>query len=531
MAPRLDGHPFLQLVERISPGDVLLALSERPLFWTVRDASAALRDVVRAFSPSHALRVACLSALTKACSATVSVLRETLLLAPATPQRHEDPLRPVGVALEAAIPDGDSQVFLRFWLRDPEALIAGAELCTPLGNTVLDLARLHRVRRADVAGQFARAAFLDSDARTGFVARVLDPSNGLCLQPTLALRLHSGARITAIPPLRHLPPAAARSAVLASVPMEEVTPAMLDECLGPAAAGLHRQLLARRGQPDIVQIGQPVSRPTISIIVPLYRNLGFLRFQLAALAEDPDCRHAELIFVLDSPDQRAEAEHLLRGLQGMHGMPITLVIMAENLGYAAANNAGAARARGRLLLLLNSDVVPSRPGWLAHLRAELDRPGIGAVGPKLLFDDESIQHAGLYFEQDLDGIWFNAHYHKGMPRLWPAAQGRRFVPGVTGAALMTRRALFDQVGGICEDYIVGDYEDSDFCLRLHAAGAAIRYVPQVELYHFERRSIALHAGYTGTLASQYNRRLHHRRWDARIAELMTSGLGRARRAR
>ena len=383
------------------------------------------------------MRIACLSALTKVCPATVSVLREGLLLVAATPQRHEDPARPIGVALEAAIPDGEGHLFLRFWLRDPGALIAGAELCTPFGNIEIDLTSLHRVRRADVAGQFARAAFLDQGARTGFVARIPDPSNGLCLQPTLALRLHSGARINATPPLRHLPPAAARATVLASVPMEDVTPGMLDECLGPAAAGLHRQLLARRGKPEVVQIGKPVSQPAISIIVPLYRNLGFLRFQLAALAEDRDCRRAELLFVLDSPDQRVEAEHLLRGLYAMHAVPITLVIMPENLGYAAANNAGAARARGRFLLLLNSDVVPSCPGWLASLRAELERPDIGAVGPKLLFDDESIQHAGLYFEQDLDGIWFNAHYHKGMPRLWPAAQRRRFVPGVTGAALMT----------------------------------------------------------------------------------------------
>ena len=524
--PRLIGYSSLQLIEPVSPGDVLLALSEGPpLLWTVCHASAGLRDVVGTFDPTHALRVACLQALSKACPGTVSVLRESLLV-PVSPQRHEDPARPVGVALEAAIPDGEGQVFLRFWLRDPKELVASAELWTPLGNVELDLASFHRVHRTDVAGQFTKAAFLDPNTQIGFVARVPDPSNGLCLQPTLALRLHSGARVTATPPLRHLAPASARTAVLASVPMGEVTPAMLDECLGPTAAGLHRQLLARRGQPDIVQIGTPVNRPAISIIVPLYRNLAFLRFQFAALADDPDCRRAELIFVLDSPDQRVEAEHFLRGLHAMHAVPITLVIMSENLGYAAANNAGAQRARGRYLLLLNSDVVPSRPGWLSRLRLEVERPGIGAVGPKLLFDDESIQHAGLYFERDLEGIWFNAHYHKGMPRLWPAAQRRRYVPGVTGAALMTTRVLFEQVGGVCEDYIIGDYEDSDFCLRLRSAGAGIRYVPEVELYHFERRSIALHAGYTGTLASQYNRRLHHRRWDARIGELMETGPGR-----
>ena len=109
-----------------------------------------------------------------------------------------------------------------------------------------------------------------------------------------------------------------------------------------------------------------------------------------------------------------------------------------------------------------------------------------------------------------------------MPRLWPAAQRRRFVPGVTGAALMTSRALFERVGGICEDYIVGDYEDSDFCLRLHAAGAAIRYVRRSSCTISSAAPSRLHTGYTGTLASHYNRRLHHRRWDARIAELMTT---------
>ena len=82
LTPRLDGHSSLQLIERVFPGDMLLALSERPLFWTVRHSSDGLRDVVRTFAPSHALRIACLSALAKVCPTTVSVLREGLLLAP-----------------------------------------------------------------------------------------------------------------------------------------------------------------------------------------------------------------------------------------------------------------------------------------------------------------------------------------------------------------------------------------------------------------------------------------------------------------
>ncbi len=71
-----------------------------------------------------------------------------------------------------------------------------------------------------------------------------------------------------------------------------------------------------------------------------------------------------------------------------------------------------------------------------------------------------------------------------------------------------------------EDYVVGDYEDSDLCLRLQDAGGSIWYAPQAELFHFERRSIALHAGYQRTLACQFNRHLHHTRWDAAMTALM-----------
>ncbi len=356
------------------------------------------------------------------------------------------------------------------------------------------------------------------------------PPGGACLQPTLALRLGSGAVVEVTAPLRHVPAAAARDAVLACVSPDEVTVELLERCLAPAAAALHRTALSAPRAPDVVRIGAAVRTPAVTIIVPLYRNLDFLRFQLAAFAADPECRAAELVYVLDSPEQRAEVEHLLRGLHALHRLPLTLVVMPSNFGYAAANNAGAAVARGAALLLLNSDVVPAAPGWLAPMRAALAASGVGAVGPKLLFDDGSIQHAGMFFERDADGAWFNAHFHKGMPRHWPAALQRRRVPAVTGAALMLRRSLFEALGGICEDYIIGDYEDSDLCLRVQASGAAIAYVPQAELFHFERRSIRLHAGYARTSAARYNRALHHARWDTAMAALMApAGSRRSRR--
>ena len=520
-APCLTMYPALRLIERVAPGDVLLALSEQPTLWTIAPARAGLRDLVRSQQDDSGLRAACLRALAPICPLVTARIREASLLSPAAPRRHDDATRPIGAGLEAALPDGEGRMFLRGWIRDPMRLIASVELAGPNGAAPLDAGKLHRFRRPDLDKHFAAAAFADPEARAGFVAHVPDPCGGLSLQPTLSLRLHSGARVEVRPSLRHPTAAAARTAVLTSVPPEDVTDAMLDDCLGPAAASFHRRSLEARGRPDLIQIGAPVANPTVSIIVPLYRNLSFLRFQVAALAGDPECRAAELIFVLDSPEQHREAEHLLRGLHAMHGLPLTLLVMPRNLGYAAANNEGSACARAPALLLLNSDVVPSRPGWLGPLSAALDAPGVGAAGPKLLFDDGSIQHAGLFFQRDLDGMWLNAHYHKGMPRAWPEAGHSRRVPGVTGAALLVGRQLFEAVGGICEDYIVGDYEDSDFCLRLHQAGAHTMYVPAAELFHFERRSIGLHKGYAGTLACRYNRRLHHGRWDETIAALMS----------
>jgi len=133
------------------------------------------------------------------------------------------------------------------------------------------------------------------------------------------------------------------------------------------------------------------------------------------------------------------------------------------------------------------------------------------------------------FERGPEGEWFNNHFHKGYPRHWPAAEEQRVVPAVTGAALCVRRDAFEAVGGFTTDYVVGDYEDSDLCLKLRALGGDIAYVPRAELYHFERQSIRDHAGYARTLASVYNRRLHHRRWAAAIEQLMARTERRAAR--
>ena len=455
-----------------------------------------------------------------------ALLREAQLMEPARPQRLDDPAKPVGGALELALSDHGGGLFLCGWLRDPLGLVAGLELRGPGADAqAIPAAALHRVARPDLAERFARAAFGGAGLAPGFLAHLPAADHPGVAQWRLGLRLLSGASLDLSAPPGLLPPETARDLVLRSAHPDALRPGLLDACIAPAAERLHAAVLRGwRGAPEVVEFGGAPSRgPRVSVVVPLYRTLRFLRFQLAAFARDPEVRGAaDLVFVLDSPEQRAEVEPLLRGLSVLHGgLALRLAVMPANRGYAAACNAGAALARADTLLFLNSDVLPAGPGWLPPLLEALRRDrALAAVGPKLLFEDGSVQHAGMVFRRDAAGEWFNDHRCKGFPRSHPEAAGGGLVPAVTGAALCVRRAAFEAAGGFDTGYVIGDFEDSDLCLKLRAAGGGIAYEPASELFHFERQSVSAHEGHSRTLAGAYNRRRHHRRWDAAMADLM-----------
>ncbi|MGG5809977.1 glycosyltransferase [Falsiroseomonas sp. CW058] len=448
-------------------------------------------------------------------------IRDAQVLAMAPPRAAAEPSNAVAGSIDRALSDHGGGVFCFGWLHDPLRLIRGLTLRGPFGPVPVPPEAIFRVTRPDIAKRFEQAPFGGPDARPGFVVHVPDAGPGPVAQWRLEVALGSGDAIELVAGPALIPAAQAREAVLRSVNPLEVGPDLLDRCITPAAERLHRAASAEPVGQEVIQIGDRPRDPPVSVVIPLYRNLRFVRHQVGAFARDPLLRDSEIIYVLDSPEQRGEAEHLLRGHCGLAGLAVTLVTHARNAGYATACNSGAAVATAPVLLQLNSDVVPDQPGWLqpmlAHLAAD---PRISCVGPKLMFDDGSLQHAGLYFARGPGNDWFNCHYFKGFPRHYPDANRARRVPGVTGAAMLMRRSAWDEVGGFHADYIVGDYEDSDLCLRLREAGGEILYEPKAELYHFERQSIAQHGGYAGTVAAAYNRRLHHRRWADRIEVLM-----------
>ncbi|EJN02783.1 glycosyltransferase family 2 protein [Phyllobacterium sp. YR531] len=432
-------------------------------------------------------------------------------------QIAKSPTQPSGeVDLALAL---DGGLLVGGWTNDPSGMLKGIEYAGEDGTALpLD------PNFYSFPGKTGKNEDGSRSDVTGFVAWLPHVNNlGPLLQPRFQMRLISGATSALVPQMQPFEVGAQRNCVLRAVPPQHAKAHVFENILAPALREVEQKIGKTVRIADVKDYGVMPESPLVSIVIPLYRNLDFLRFQLSAMATDPWLvENAEVIFVLDSPEIQDDTEHMLGGLHILHDLPMKLAIMNRNGGYARACNAGASFATGTILVMLNSDVVPCKAGWLDELINPLfKQKKLGAVGPKLLFEDGSLQHAGLYFARDQRGIWLNHHFYKGMPGDYSPAQLARSVPGVTGACLVTRKDIYDLVGGFTEDYVIGDYEDSDLCLKIRQIGFQIAYEPGVALYHFERRSIRRSSDYMRGLASQYNSWLHTQRWNRDISELMT----------
>jgi GT2 family glycosyltransferase len=288
----------------------------------------------------------------------------------------------------------------------------------------------------------------------------------------------------------------------------------------PAIKRVQMRIGTEPGVASVTSFGEIPTAGDVSVVIPLYLQIEHLEVQLAQFADDPDFRETDLIYVLDSPQQTEELLSYAADLHPIYRIPFRVVILNRNAGFAAANNAGAALASGRLLLLLNSDVLPERAGWLGRMRTFYDATSnIGALGAKLLYEDDSIQHAGMYFHR-LAGSskWVDGHYFKGMHRSLPAAGVARVVPFVSGSCLMIDHASYEEMGGLNTAYVQGDYEDAEFCLRLWQSGRENWYLPEAELYHLEGQS---YGSSVRSAANRYNMWLHNDMWGGEIAKLMS----------
>ena len=215
-----------------------------------------------------------------------------------------------------------------------------------------------------------------------------------------------------------------------------------------------------------------------SIIIPVWNNLALTTQCLMALAEVTHGVSYEVILVDNHSTDGTPA--FLAGLSG----DVTVITNDENLGFAKACNQGARAAKGEYLVFLNNDTIP-QTGWLSALVDEVQaHSDVAVVGSKLLYEDGTIQHAGVAFSRE---FLMPYHMYPGVPADAPFVSRRRELQCVTAACMLIRRQAFAQVGGFDEGYKNG-FEDVDLCLKLGEKNWKIVYQPQSTVIHLESRT-------------------------------------------
>lgn len=244
-------------------------------------------------------------------------------------------------------------------------------------------------------------------------------------------------------------------------------------------AAKHPQILAAQRE-HLNALKARVSKTSYdcSIIIPVWNNAALTRQCLTALAQVTDGVTFEVVVVDNgSTDGVQDFLHTLGG-------DIQVIRNQDNLGFAKACNQGARAARGKYLVFLNNDTIPLQ-GWLAPLIEEVRaHSDVAVVGSKLLYEDGTIQHAGVAFSRE----WFMPyHIYRGVDAHATSVSRRRELDCVTAACMLVRRDVFEEVGGFDEGYRNG-FEDVDLCLKIREKGRKIIYQPQSVLYHLESRT-------------------------------------------
>ncbi len=256
--------------------------------------------------------------------------------------------------------------------------------------------------------------------------------------------------------------------------------------------------------------------PKISIIIPNHDHPDDLRTCLESIYSLSTYSNFEIIIVENGSKER-ELFSYYKELEEKKSN--THVISWEgSFNYAAINNFGVRHTSGEYIILLNNDTKVITPEWMEEMLMFSQRKDVGIVGAKLYYPDDTIQHAGIII-----GIGSTAgHQHKGAHRNDYGFLGRLIyaqnLSAVTGACMMIRRDVWDEVGGLDEKFVVA-FNDVDICLRVRKAGYLVVWTPYAELYHYESKS----RGYEDTPEKQARFQREANLLQSRWAKELESG--------
>jgi len=241
--------------------------------------------------------------------------------------------------------------------------------------------------------------------------------------------------------------------------------------------------------PGSVRIAWRAEVEALHVIIPTRDNAGDAAAFVATLRATAARPGGLAITVIDNGGRDPAMRRRLQDLADSGAAALDTV--AEPFNWSRLNNVAVRQAAAPILVFANDDMLMTTQGWDDRLRGLLQRPDIGAVGVRLIYDDSTIQHAGVLLG------WRGSTIHDGLhaPMNSPGPAGRwqvpRAVSAVTGAFLATRRSTFIKAGGFDEAGLPVSYSDVDYCLKVRAGGRRVLWTPHVTLVHHESKTRGL----------------------------------------
>ncbi len=275
----------------------------------------------------------------------------------------------------------------------------------------------------------------------------------------------------------------------------------------------HFQITSTRACETIFRIRyQILGSPRISIVIANKDHAEDLRRCVNSIATKSTYANYEIIIV-ENNSTTEEIKELYKQLTDSNDF-IKVVTFEGKFNYSAVNNLGVKYTTGDYILLLNNDTEVITANWMEELLMYAQREDVGAVGAKLLYPDKTIQHAGVVI--GLGAHRTAGHSHYKIPQQNLGYMGRlcyaQNMSAVTGACLMVKKSLYEQVGGLEEAFEIS-LNDVDFCLKLRELGFLNVWTPFAQLYHYE--SISRGLDDQGEKAERYNKEsaLFRAKWN------------------
>ena len=227
--------------------------------------------------------------------------------------------------------------------------------------------------------------------------------------------------------------------------------------------------------------------PKVSILIPNKDHTDDLEKCLQSIWKKTTWDNYEIIVIENNSTDPATFAYYKKAKQRYDGLKV-VTYPEKGFNFSGINNFGRKAAAGDYLLLLNNDVEVRNGDWLTELLRQCAHKGGAAIcGAMLYYPDETLQHAGVI--TGLGGYAGHSHKYKqkgGSGYLFRIATVQDF-SAVTGACLLVKASVYDEVGGLDEQFAVA-FNDVDFCLRVRDAGYRIAWTPYAELTHYESKS-------------------------------------------